>query len=193
MPPKERAPMTVTNESAAEWVPIDALRPWDANPRKNDGEPVRKVAASIKRFGFGSPIIARRANGEIIAGHTRWKAAQKLGLDRVPVRFLDLDPADAHLLAIADNRVGEEAEWDEDLLKATLGMLQAEGADLRDTAFDEKELDKLLRDMDEGEDASEPAANIQYQVIVDCSDESDQMRILTTLESQGLKCRPILL
>jgi DNA modification methylase len=107
-------------EPAAEWVPIGDLREWEDNPRKNDGEPVEKVAASIKRLGWGAPIVAR-ANGEIIAGHTRYKAALSLGMGRVPVRYVDLDPADAALMALADNRLNEAAEWDTPKLQSLLG------------------------------------------------------------------------
>jgi DNA modification methylase len=141
------APDAPAREVAAEWVPIDELHVWKDNPRKNDGAPVKKVAESIHRFGFASPIIARR-NGEIIAGHTRYKAAKQLKLDRVPVRFLDLEPDDAHLLAIADNRTAQEAEWDDDVLKAVLGQLESQGADLAATGFDAKELEALLADVD---------------------------------------------
>lgn len=102
----------VTSAAAAEWVRPGELKPWAKNPRKNDGEPVAKVAESIKRFGFGAPIVARRETREIIAGHTRWKAAKQLKLDQVPVRFLDISERDARLLALADNRLGELAEWD---------------------------------------------------------------------------------
>ena len=122
-PPTEKA--TNSGEAAAVWVDIGELKAWENNPRKNDGAPVRKVAESIKRFGFASPIIARKSNGEIIAGHTRFMAAQELGLTKVPVRYLDLDPADAHLLAIADNRVAEEADWDDEKLSAILGLMQS--------------------------------------------------------------------
>ena len=107
------------SEVAAEWVPIASLRAWDRNPRRNDAA-VQAVAASIERFGFAAPIVARRADGEVIAGHTRLKAAALLGLERVPVRFVDLDPADAHLLALADNRLGEIAEWDAPSLQGIL-------------------------------------------------------------------------
>ena len=82
-------------DPAATWEPIDSLTPWDKNPRKNDGEPVDRVAKSIERFGFAAPIVARAADRVIIAGHTRWKAARKLGMDKVPVRFVDLDPDQA--------------------------------------------------------------------------------------------------
>ncbi len=92
---------------AAEWVAPATLKPWAKNPRKNDGEPVAKVAESIKRFGFAAPIVARKATREIIAGHTRWKAAQQLKLERVPVRFVDVSEREAHLLALADNRLHE--------------------------------------------------------------------------------------
>ena len=100
-----------TDEPAAVYVPIADLTPWDRNPRKNDPA-VSAVVDSIKRFGFGAPLLVRRENGEIIAGHTRLKAAQRLGLETVPVRYLDLSADEAHALALADNRVGEIAEWD---------------------------------------------------------------------------------
>lgn len=136
--------MTETkNEAAAEWVSLDAVTPWEENPR-NNAEAVAKVAASIKRFGFASPIIARKADGMVIAGHTRLAAATSLGLDRVPVRFLDIDPADARLLALADNRLGEEAAWDHEQLSAVLKDLDVGGFDLAATGFSEDELSTLM-------------------------------------------------
>lgn len=119
-----------STESAAEWVSVGELHPWEENPRRNDGEPVRKVVASIKRYGFGAPIVARRANGEIIAGHTRYKAALELGLEKVPVRFLDLEEQEAHMLALADNRTSEEAKWDDVLLAQILAAAKADDVDL---------------------------------------------------------------
>jgi hypothetical protein len=110
----------LAGDEAAVWCHPTELAPWPKNPRRNDGEPVEAVIASIKRFGFGSPITARRANNEIIGGHTRWKAATAMGLDRVPVRFLDLSEKEAHLLALADNRLNEKAAWDVPMLKGIL-------------------------------------------------------------------------
>jgi len=137
------ASLAPSPEPAAEWVATASLRPWKDNPRAND-DAVGAVAESIRRFGFGAPILARRANSEIIAGHTRWKAAQKLGLDRVPVRFLDLDPVNAHLLALADNRLAEEASWDDAMLAAVLADLKAQQADLAATGFSDEEIARLL-------------------------------------------------
>lgn len=132
-------------EPAAEWVSTDSLVPWDKNPRLNDGEPTRRVAESIKRFGFASPIVARLADRVIIAGHTRWKAAQSLKLDRVPVRFVDLDPADARLLALADNRYTEMTEWDEPALASLLSDIGIEGAEF--AGWSSKDLDKMASEI----------------------------------------------
>jgi len=98
-------------ESAALWVPIGDVHPWADNPRHNE-HAVERVAQSIRRFGWGAPIVARQQNGQIIAGHTRYQAAKQLGLTRVPVRFVNVDPSEAELMALADNRLGELADWD---------------------------------------------------------------------------------
>lgn len=130
-------------DPAAEWVPVGDLVPWDQNPRDND-QAVDEVAGSIRRFGFASPIIARRADSMVIAGHTRLKAAQKLGINKVPVRWMDLDPAEARLLALADNKLNERADWDDDLLSCVLADLEADGADLDGLGWDSDEIDALI-------------------------------------------------
>ena len=132
-------------EAAAVWMSADDLTPWADNPRSND-HAVPEVAKSIKRFGFASPIIARPIDGGgfgIIAGHTRHQAALSLGLDRVPVRVMDLDPTDAKLLALADNKVGEIATWS-DGLNDILQELDASGVDLDGLGFSDADLDELL-------------------------------------------------
>jgi DNA modification methylase len=144
----ELDPAAPTNEAAAEWVDLDSLTAWDKNPRKND-DAAKDVAKSIKRFGFAAPIVARKANREIIAGHTRAKAAQILGLKKVPVRFVDLDPAEAHLLALADNKLNEKAEWDDKLLGEVLSEFSLDDAAL--AGWDSKELDKMALTLLSGE------------------------------------------
>jgi len=140
--------MTTTQpkgEQAATWLPITDLTPWADNPREND-HAVPEVAKSIKRFGFASPIIARPMDGgglEVIAGHTRLKAAESLGLDRVPVRVMDLDPTDAKLLALADNKVGELAEWSSGL-DDVLRQLADDGVDLEGIGWSDDELAELI-------------------------------------------------
>ncbi len=144
-------------EPAAVYVAIADLRPWARNPRKND-QAIAKVAASIKAFGFGSPVLARKANKEVIAGHTRIKAAISLGLTEVPVRYLDLDEEKSHLLAVADNKLSELAEWDDAALGAVLLDLknQAPLIDLRLTGFGDDALMRLLA-AEQAKDAAKPA------------------------------------
>lgn len=133
----------MTTDNPAMWVHINDLTPWDKNPRVND-HAVEHVAKSIQRFGWGAPIIARRSDGVIIAGHTRHKAAISLGMDKVLVRYMDLDPAQAAALALADNKLNEIAEWDEDGLTTILQELANEDFDLSGLGWDSDELDRLL-------------------------------------------------
>ena len=85
------------------------------------------------------------------------KAALKLGLDRVPVRYMDLDPAEAAALALADNKVGEIAAWEHETLREVLQALEAESVDLAGLGFSDDELSALLGgpDLSEGEGAEE--------------------------------------
>ena len=133
-------------DPAAVWVPLGELRPWIGNPRKNN-DAVKAVADSIRKFGFGTPLVARRQDRQIIAGHTRLLAARRLGLTHVPVRYLDLSAEDAQLLALADNKLGEIAEWDDGMLGRILEELKAANADLGATGFDAGEIDRLLADL----------------------------------------------
>ena len=137
-------PATNAPDAAATWEPIDSLTPWSKNPRKNDGEPVDRVAKSIERFGFAAPIVARASDRVIIAGHTRWKAARKLGMDKVPVRFVDLDPDQAAALALADNRLTEITPWDDAGLADVLRDLEAARVDLDGLGWDADALADIL-------------------------------------------------
>lgn len=94
---------------------IDEIKPYEKNPRKNE-DSVKFVANSIKEFGFKVPIVIDSDN-VIVAGHTRWKAAKQLGLERVPcIKADDLSPAQIKAFRLADNKVGEFSQWDMDLL-----------------------------------------------------------------------------
>jgi site-specific DNA-methyltransferase (adenine-specific) len=142
---KANAPATLSApiEVAATWEPIESLVPWVKNPRLND-ESVDAVAASIQRFGFGAPVVARRENREIIAGHTRVKAALKLGHTSVPVRFLDISEEEAHALALADNKLAELADWNTDVLSEVLRDFEANAVNFDNLGWDATELSELL-------------------------------------------------
>ena len=148
--PHKGAGHEANGAAAAVWVDPGVLKPWAKNPRKNDGRPVDEVAKSIERFGFAAPIVANK-DGEVIAGHTRLKAAKKLGLTSVPVRYVDLPEKEAHALAVADNKLGELAEWDDDLLRAAIDEVE----DVSGLGFDERELRALMNEPEQP-DVSEP-------------------------------------
>ena len=127
-------------------VPLDAIQPYERNPRKNQA--VDKVAASIQEFGFRQPIVVD-TEMVIIAGHTRYQAAQQLGLEMVPIHVAtDLDPDKVRAYRLADNRTAEDAEWDKDLLMLELGELRDFDYDLNLTGFNERELKSLLNELD---------------------------------------------
>ena len=136
--------MEKKNEPIGRWVDIETLKPWRRNPRLND-KAVADVAESIRRFGFASPILAREEDSRIIAGHTRFKAAQELGLQRVPVRFLNLSENDAALLALADNKLAELADWDDQKLEELLQELADDEVDIAGIGWSDDELGSILQ------------------------------------------------
>jgi len=126
-----------------ELRPLAEMKPYEKNPRQNDAA-VDAVAESIRRFGFRQPIVVDEA-GVIVCGHTRWKAAQKLGLAEVPVHVArDLTPEQIRAYRIADNKTAELAEWNLELLPIELAELQGAGIDWSLLGFDTDELAKLL-------------------------------------------------
>ncbi len=103
---------------------IDEVKPYPNNPRNND-DGVEAVANSIKEFGWQQPIVVDKDN-VIIVGHTRYKAAKKLGIDKVPVVVANnLSPEQVKAYRLADNKTGELTDWD-------MGLLDDELADIAD-------------------------------------------------------------
>lgn len=132
---------------------IEDLKEYESNPRKN-APAVEAVAASIREFGFLQPIVIDQSN-VIVAGHTRYKACQKLGITEVPcVVADDLTPEQIKAYRLADNKTAELAEWDMDLLRAELKDLPSfdmkqfgfESADLECSGWEDREVASSLRD-----------------------------------------------
>jgi len=134
-----------------ETVGISNVIPYARNPRRNEVA-IAKVAASLKEFGWRQPIVVDEQM-VVVAGHTRLEAARSLGMGEVPIHVatgLTLEQIKAYRLA--DNRVGQEAEWDEDLLRLELSELDAVDFALDLTGFDADELIGLMADpFEEGE------------------------------------------
>ena len=182
--------MATSSSPPVEIVAITRLFCSPTNPRKND-DAVPHVAASIRRFGWQQPIVARRS-GEVIAGNTRLKAAQQLGMTEVPVWWFDGDDLAATAFSIADNRTHEWAHWDEPVLAKLLEQLRAEDA-LDGVGYSTDDIDALvqqLRDQDHADKdlvddgADEPPA----VAVAKLKDESKKKKAADYLAPSGRLC-----
>ncbi len=132
-----------------ELRPLDSIKPYESNPRVNDPA-VAAVAASIQEFGFRQPIVVD-GEGVIIVGHTRWKAARQLGLEKVPVHVANgLSEAQVKAYRIADNQTSTLSSWDSDLLVAELLALKDVDYDLDLVGFTPDDLARLFSGISEG-------------------------------------------
>ena len=165
---------------------INEVIPYENNPRKND-DAVDYVANSIKEFGFKVPIVVDKEN-VIVTGHTRLKAAQKLGLKEVPVIVADdLTEEQIKAYRIADNKVGEFSTWDLDKLE-----LELEDINFDMSEFGFEDLDVKVEE-DDADEVTEPNFTYkeQYGVIVMCKSEEDQEEIYNRLTEEGYECKVV--
>lgn len=123
-------------------IPIDDIKEYENNPRKN-GKAVNAVLASIRKFGFQNPILINKQK-EILAGHSRIKAAREYGMDEIPCIIIDsLTEEEEKAFRLADNKTGELAEWDKTLLEAEMKSIDAD--DWAEFGFKETELKDLKK------------------------------------------------
>lgn len=126
-----------------EQIPIGDLLPYEKNPRVHSPAQIQQLCDSIQNFGFTSPIHVDEKN-VVLAGHGRLEAATKLGLTTVPVvRVTGLTAAQKRAYVIADNKIGLNSGWNQDLLTVELADLAGEEFSLEVTGFDFRELDTL--------------------------------------------------
>lgn len=131
---------------------IDTLVPYARNARTHSPEQVAQIAASIREFGFLSPVVTTK-DGTILCGHGRFYAAQKLGLKKIPcIREDHLTEAQRRAYIIADNKLSLNAGWDEEMLRVELSDLKGEDFNVSLTGFDEKELARLFAEEDGAEE-----------------------------------------
>jgi hypothetical protein len=124
------------------------LTPYPKNPRRHSDTQIAQIAGSIAQFGFNSPILID-SRGNIIAGHGRYLASLKLGLDTVPVVVLDhLSETEKRAYILADNKLAELSSFDDDLLRTELAELRDAEIDLGGLGFSDDELRVLLADVE---------------------------------------------
>lgn len=161
------------------------LIPYANNPRNNDNA-VEAVANSIKEFGFKVPIVIDK-NKVIVAGHTRLKAAQKLGLEKVPCIIADdLTPEQIDAFRLADNKTGELAEWNDELLQLELNKLNGI---IQMDQFGFSELEEELNELDHDNPYSQDVKIPHYEptgekvAVSDLCDETKTNQLIEEIES----------
>lgn len=128
-------------------ISLKDIKPYENNPRLNDNA-VDAVAKSIEEFGFQQPLVLDKDN-VIIVGHTRYKAARRLGLETVPCVIADnLTDEQVKAYRLADNKVGELAKWDTELLLVELGDIEIDMGDFGFPSFDDDDLELDVSDED---------------------------------------------
>lgn len=168
---------------------IADLIPFAKNSRTHSDEQVAQIAASIKEWGWTTPILVD-ADGMIIAGHGRVLAARKLGIEEAPTIVADgWTEAQKRAYVIADNKLALNSGWDDELLALELGELDDLGFDVTLTGFDAEELAKLFDNNDEESELKEESYSEVFNIIIECKDESEQEKIFNRLDSEGYKCR----
>ena len=182
------------------YVAVEKIKPYANNPRINK-KAVEKVMKSIQAYGFKVPCVLDK-NYLLITGHTRWEAAKRLKMKRIPcIIASDLNKAKADAFRIADNKVAEYSTWDMTKLKEELSKIQLEDIEFDDMGFDNDfSIDKLgLVDMPEGSDGDEDEietekystkTNIpQYEIqglnikLSDCIDKQKYVELLKEIEN----------
>lgn len=134
-----------------ELWPVERLRPYERNARTHSAEQLAQLQASIKQFGFTAPILVDSDDG-ILAGHGRLEAARALGMTEVPVVALDhLTPEQRRLYVLADNKLAENAGWDDAKLAAELNELLQGDFDLSSLGFSDDDLARLGDGLELGE------------------------------------------
>lgn len=169
------------------YLSVNEITPYENNARIND-KAVDAVVKSIKEYGFKNPILIDKDN-VIIAGHTRLKAAQELKIKNVPCIYADdLTPQQIKAFRIADNKTGEIADWDFDLLEQEMQELIGDGYDIESIGFNDAELEEIIsktvEDMDyyldlrngEKEDEEEFDEGGQNPEMLDIDDVKSSMK-----------------
>lgn len=177
---------TKTNE----YVMLDPkdIFPYENNPRINDAA-VDYLVNSIRELGFGAPILVDK-DRVIIAGHTRQKAALKLGLKEVPVVILkDITKEQARAMRLADNKVPEASGWNLDLLDIELDSLK-DVFDMEDFGFLDNKYEEF--DVDEDDDIpveTEGTADERFGVLVEFPSQDAQREFFDRMVREGMDCR----
>ncbi len=168
-----------------EHLPIASLSPDPANARKHGDRNLEQITASLRRFGQQKPIVVDATN-VVRAGNGTLAAARALGWETIAAVRSDLAGADLSAYAIADNRTAELAEWDAEMLAATL----ADPA-VGDVGFTAAELDEIVSVPSDEPPPSLSLGPEKWLVVVTCDGEGHQAELLERFADEGLACKAV--
>lgn len=171
-------------EVKVEWMSPASLKAYDGNAKKHDNANIEAIANSIEEFGFRNPILAWEGEegAEVVAGHGRLLAAKKLGMEKVPVIYVnDLTDEQRRMLTLADNQTTLMTGWDEAILDAELTEL-SKMFDIENLGFDSFERPEEI-------ESSEIEINETLSVVVECETEEQAEQLFTELNERGFECR----
>jgi ParB-like chromosome segregation protein Spo0J len=187
-------PETPVRQWPAEHVEkraLSALLPYARNARTHSAAQIGQIASSILEWGWTMPVLADE-NGIIIAGHGRVLAAERLAIEEIPVMIAHgWSDAQKQAYRIADNKLAENAGWDEALLGVEIADLKAYDYDVSLLGYSDKEIAKLCAEP-EDHDASPQLGGLTYSIIISCESEINQKELLEQFEQQGLKCKVLI-
>ena len=174
-----------------EKVKLSELKPAPYNPRKISEKELEKLKRSIEEFGYVEPLVVNKRNMHVVGGNQRLKVLKDLGYKEVEVVFVDLDDNLEKALNVALNKI--QGEWDIPKLKELLIELETETIDIELTGFDYEEIEKMLGYIPESKDEDfEEEIPVNYAILIECSDEEEQKRLLERFTQEGLKCRALI-
>jgi len=198
------------NLAALGWMSIADMKEWAGNPKKHPVENVAMIAASLKRYGFGSPIVLWGSERRIVAGHGRYRAAllrmkgdPGLYLDKdapgpgmVPVRTMEFSSeSEAAAYALTDNRSTEVNPMQALDVAEVLRQIQEDGGDLSIPGWTDEEIAAMLGAAapEDVPDTSPQMGDLQYRIVVECDDEVEQASLIEQFTAQGVRCQPLIL
>ena len=173
-----------TNKMEIVYVAIEKIKPYKNNPRNNK-KAVGKVAKSIEKYGFKVPCVLDK-NYTIITGHTRYEAAKRLGMEKIPCIIADdFSKQKVKEFRIADNQVAEFSKWDMDKLKEELAAINLEDLDFAE----EFDLEGLAEDLDIDsffeETGEEHQKKEKFEIVIRCKDAKQYDKRMKKLISIG--------
>lgn len=179
--------MTNPADKVQRW-PIEKLTPYARNSRTHSDTQVAQIAASIREWGWTTPVLVDEGGG-IIAGHGRVLAARQLGMTDVPVVIATgWSDAKRRAYVIADNKLALNAGWDAEMLALELGELGELGFDLSLTGFSDDEINPIEKEID----TSPQLESREFRVVVEDLNEEQQAKLIEDLESKGFKCKAMM-